>query len=79
METLTVGELKARFSEVLGRLREGEEIAISYGKKRERVAVLVPYAKRRNSPKRTLGPLKGQATCVIHDGFEMTDDELLAL
>jgi antitoxin (DNA-binding transcriptional repressor) of toxin-antitoxin stability system len=36
MQTLSIGELKSKFSEVLGRLRGGQEILISYGKKRKR-------------------------------------------
>lgn len=38
MKTMTVGELKAQFSEVLGQvLKSGEPIAISYGKKKEKI------------------------------------------
>ena len=43
MQTLTIGELKTSFSEVLKKLRSGQKIVISYGKKREKVAVIVPY------------------------------------
>ena len=44
METVSIGKLKARFSEVLERVRQGEQIVISYGKKREKVAVIIPYS-----------------------------------
>ncbi len=53
MQTLTIGELKTGFSEVLKRIRNGEEIVISYGKKREKVAVLVPYSAYASTPERT--------------------------
>ncbi len=43
MQTLTIGELKGRFSEVLEKVKLGEKIVISYGKKREKVAVFFPY------------------------------------
>lgn len=43
MEVFTIGELKSRFSEVVVELRKGKEIIISYGRKREKIAVLVPY------------------------------------
>ena len=55
MQTLTIGELKTGFSEVLKKIRNGEEIVISYGKKREKVAVLVPYSAYASAPERTLG------------------------
>jgi hypothetical protein len=38
MQTLTIGELKTGFSEVLKKIRSGQKIVISYGKKREKVA-----------------------------------------
>jgi len=77
MRTLTIGELKTGFSEVLKKIRNGEEIVISYGKKREKVAVLVPYSAYAPAPERTLGLLKNRARCIIHDDFEITEEELL--
>ncbi|MCD4787226.1 MAG: type II toxin-antitoxin system Phd/YefM family antitoxin [Desulfobacterales bacterium] len=44
MQTLTIGELKTSFSEVLKKIRSGQKIVISYGRKREKVAVIVPYS-----------------------------------
>ena len=78
MQTLTIGELKGKFSEVLEKVRLGEKIIISYGKKKEKVAVIVPYASYVLEPDRKLGLLKGRAECHIHDDFEMTDEEILA-
>ena len=77
MQTLTIGELKARFSEVLGRLRQGQEIVISYGKKREKVAVLVPYSRYSAKPERKLGLFKDRDHCVIHEDFKLSDEEML--
>jgi len=77
MKTLTVGELKAKFSEALGLLRKGEEIVISYGKKREKIAVLLPYSRFSTKPKRSLGLLKNRGRCVIHDDFKLTDEQML--
>ncbi len=77
MQTLTVGELKASFSEVLEKVKGGERIAISYGKKREKVAVIVPYSDHVPAPGRNLGILEGRAECIIHDDFEITDSEML--
>jgi len=77
METVSIGKLKAQFSEVLERVRQGEQIVISYGKKREKVAVIVPYSANFHKSERELGLLKGRATCVIHADFEMSDEEML--
>jgi hypothetical protein len=78
MKMLTVGELKARFSEALGQLRKGEEIVICYGKKRKKVGVLMPYSHFHKKPERPLGLLKNRARCVIHDDFKLTDEQMLA-
>ena len=78
MQTLTIGELKARFSEVLEKLRNGQEIVISYGKRREKIAVIVPYSAYASTPERSLGLLKDRARCIIHEDFEISEKEMLA-
>ncbi len=78
MQTLTIGELKASFSEVLKKIRSGQKIVVSYGKKREKVAVIVPYSTYASKPERSLGLLKDRAECIIHDDFEMSEKEILA-
>ena len=78
MQTLTVGELKTNFSEVLKKIKSGQKIGISYGKKREKVAVIVPYSDYVSTPERSLGLLKDRAQCIIHDDFEITEKEMLA-
>jgi len=78
MQTLTTGELKTSFSEVLKKLRSGQKIVISYGKKREKVAVIIPYSAYASKPERSLGLLKGRAGCMIHDDFKISEKEMLA-
>jgi prevent-host-death family protein len=78
MQTLTIGELKTNFSEVLKKVKSGQKIGISYGKKREKVAVIVPYSDYVSTPERSLGLLKDRARCIIHDDFEITEKEMLA-
>lgn len=78
MQTITIGELKARFSEVIGLLKKGQEIVISYGKKKEKIAVLVPYKNYKKKPKRPLGLLKDVGRCVIHEDFKMDEEEMLS-
>jgi len=78
MQTMTVGEVKSHFSEALDLVQKGEDIVISFGKRKEKIAVLVPFSRYAQKQERTLGLLAGKATCVIKDGFTLTDDELLA-
>ena len=78
MKTMTVGELKAKFSEVLGQmLKNGEPVAISFGKKKEKIAAIVPYSQIAPKTVRTLGLMKGSARCVIHDDHALSDEEML--
>lgn len=79
MQTMTVGHFKAHFSEVLDLVQQGEDIIISYGKKREKIAVLVPFDRYEGKPHRTLGLLAGKASFSTAPGFKIDDDELLEL
>lgn len=76
MKVLQVGELKARFSQVLDDVRSGEEILVTYGRKKESLAVIVPFEqyKQRNSIK--LG-LHKDSGLEFADDFAMTEDELI--
>jgi prevent-host-death family protein len=76
MKTLPVGELKTHFSEVLSDVKAGEEVVITYGKKKESIAVIIPYAeyKKRNSIR--LG-LLGDKKMIIHGDFGMSEEDLI--
>ena len=74
---MQIGELKARFSDIVKQVQNGEEIVISYGKKRENVAVLIPYSAYQQTNRVKLGQLKGRATAEFTDHFKMTPAELL--
>ena len=77
MKTFSVGELKANFSKVLDDIKIGERIVISFGKQKEKLAVIVPY-KSYTQKSRRLGLLDGKAGFKIHKDFSMTDEEFLA-
>lgn len=79
MQTMTVGHFKAHFSEVLDLVQHGEDVVISYGKKKEKIAVLVPFGRYEGKPQRTLGLLAGKATFSTTADFKICDDELLSL
>ncbi len=78
MKTLTVGEFKARFSEVLEAVRDGETVVVAYGRKHRKVAALVPYAQLPQSVERPLGLLKGKARVRFAKDFALRDESLLS-
>jgi antitoxin (DNA-binding transcriptional repressor) of toxin-antitoxin stability system len=73
---MSVGDFKARFSEALEMVENGEEIEILYGKSKEPVARLVPPIRKNYKP--LLGCLKGKIT-FDEDNWKMTTEELLDL
>jgi prevent-host-death family protein len=77
MKTLQLTEAKANFSSVLKEVQAGDEIAIAYGKKKETVAVIIPYKKWKKSQKRQLGTLEGKMSGEFAEDFAMTDEELI--
>jgi prevent-host-death family protein len=77
MKILQVGELKSKFSKVLEDVKKGEEITISFGKKKEKLAVIIPYSKYRKKARRKLGLLENKASFSINGEFALTDEELL--
>ena len=78
MKTLPVGELKTKFSQVLNDVKSGEEVVITYGKKKENIAVIIPYKNFKKKNKIKLG-LMSDKKMKIHDDFKMTEEELLNL
>ena len=77
MKTMTVGEFKARFSEALDAVREGETIDVSFGRNHRKVAAMVPYSELKAAKKRPLGLLKSKARIRIASDFTLTDDDIL--
>ena len=77
MQQLTVGDFKAKFSEVLTRVIQGESITVTYGKNKKKVAVIMPYNKAVKTNAFKLGLLDGKASFKIHKDFKITDEEFL--
>ena len=78
MITLPVGEFKAHFSDILKKVEQGEEFVISFGKRKQKVAAIIPFSKFRNErTARTIGILKGKAACRIKKDFKMSETEFL--
>ena len=77
MKSIAVGAFKAQFSAVIKELQAGHPIAITYGKKRTKLAVLVPYDQYVKSAKRQIGILQGKASYDVHEDFKITDETFL--
>ena len=77
MKTLHVGEAKSHFSAVIKDVEGGNEVAIAYGKKKQTVAVIVPYEKWKKSQKRQLGSLEGKMSVGFAGDFKMSDEEFI--
>jgi prevent-host-death family protein len=79
MNAIPIGELKTNFSTILERVKKGEKVVISFGKKKEKVAVLIPFKDDKPQKSRKLGLLKGKAKCLFKEDFQISDEELLSL
>jgi antitoxin (DNA-binding transcriptional repressor) of toxin-antitoxin stability system len=79
MKTLPVGELKAQFSEVLEKVKQGERFGILYGKKKKPIAMIVPFSEVEEKKERKLGILEGKFHVQFSTDFKMTEEELLGL
>lgn len=72
---MSVGEFKTHFSEVLEQVKAGEEITVTYGKKKEVVGYFLPEKPQKT--KRKLGILEGKTEVIFKPDFEMTTEEFL--
>jgi antitoxin (DNA-binding transcriptional repressor) of toxin-antitoxin stability system len=73
-KSLTVGEFKAHFSDVLSMVEEGATIEVTYGRKRETVAILSPPPPSRP---RKLGKLKGRVKATFAKDWKLSEEEFL--
>jgi antitoxin (DNA-binding transcriptional repressor) of toxin-antitoxin stability system len=73
MDALTVGEMKARFSEVLDVVRGGDVVTVLYGRNRRPVARIVPITDKAKS--RKVGVLEGKASFSTSGDFKFSSVE----
>lgn len=78
MKTMTVGELKAGFSEALDAVKAGETIVICGGRNHHKVAAIIPCDALKKPAWRTLGALKGKAGVKFAKDFAFDDEAMLA-
>ena len=77
MKTMQSAQAKTHFSSVLKDVEAGNEIAITYGKKKQTIAIIIPYKKWKKNQKRQLGTLEGKMSIKFSKHFSITDEELL--
>ncbi|HBC89408.1 MAG TPA: type II toxin-antitoxin system prevent-host-death family antitoxin [Lentisphaeria bacterium] len=77
MKNMQVGYLKTHFSDVIEEVIKGEKVTINYGRKKEKVAVIVPYSDYAGTKKRTLGVKEKSASYRIKDNFKISDEDML--
>jgi len=77
MRVLQSAEAKTHFSSILRDIEAGNEVAIAYGRKKQTIAVIVPYDQWKKSKKRQLGTLKKKAKVHFSVDFAMSDEELI--
>jgi len=79
MKTLQSAEAKTHFSSIMRDIQAGNEVAIVYGRKKETIAVIIPYEQWKINQKRRLGTLEGKVSVQFAEDFAMTDEELINL
>ena len=75
MKTMSVGQVKAEISEVLAGVQRGETVAVEYGRKKKKVAMIVPYPE--DKPPRRLGVLEGKMQYQWVGSGKITEEEFL--
>ena len=78
MKTVPVAEVRSNLSMLLKEVESGHEIGISFGRRRETIAVIVPIAEYKKIKERRLGSLAGKLTVEFKDNWKMSDDEFLS-
>ena len=77
MKTLSVAEVRSHFSSLLKEVENGEEIGISFGKKKETIAVIVSIKEYKKVKARRLGSLEGRVTVEFKENWKMNEEEFL--
>lgn len=76
METYSVGEFKAKFSEIIEKVKSGSSVAVTYGKRKEIIGIFEGLRKKKG--KRKIGILKGKMTHSFAPDFKFSsEDEFL--
>ena len=77
MKTLAVAEVKTHLSALLKEVESGQEIGITFGRKKETIAVIVPIDEYKKIKVRKLGTLEGKVSIKFSDNWSLTEEEFL--
>jgi antitoxin (DNA-binding transcriptional repressor) of toxin-antitoxin stability system len=77
MEAMTVAQIKTNFSDILIRVKNGENVRILYGKSKKPVAMIVPI-NYINSP-RKIGVLDGKASFQTNGNSKISEEEFFGI
>ncbi|MDA8409713.1 MAG: type II toxin-antitoxin system prevent-host-death family antitoxin [Treponema sp.] len=77
MKTLPVAEVRTHFSSLLKEVEMGNEIGITFGRRKETIAVIVPIEEYKKIKLRKYGTLEGKMEIAFSDDWSMTDQDLL--
>jgi antitoxin (DNA-binding transcriptional repressor) of toxin-antitoxin stability system len=78
MKTMTTADFKANFSTVVDELRHGNKVIITYGRKKEPLATIIPQSQLKEPNYSVeLGDLKSRGWTYTLKDFEMTEEELI--
>lgn len=77
MKTLPVAEVRKNFSALLKDVKLGHEIGITFGRKKETIAVIVPIDEYTRLKTRKLGTLEGKVTVEFSENWAITDEEFI--
>lgn len=78
MKQMTVADFKAKFSEIITLVANGESVQILYGRTRRPIAVISAYGSQQEG-KRVIGTFDGIASFSETDGGKITEEEFLGL
>ncbi|EGC77917.1 type II toxin-antitoxin system Phd/YefM family antitoxin [Treponema denticola] len=79
MKTLSAATIRTNFSSLLKEVELGKEIGITFGRKKETIAVIVPIEEYKRIKVRKLGTLEGKATVEFSENWAITDEEFINL
>lgn len=77
MKTLPVAEVRSHFSSLLKEVASGKDIGISYGRKKETIAVIIALDEYNALKSRKLGTLQGKASIEFNGDWKISDKDLL--
>ena len=77
MDTFSATEVRNKLLSLLKEVESGKEIGITFGRKKQIIAVIVPIDKYKKIKTRKLGTLEGEAKIYFRENWEITEEELL--